>query len=61
MRFIARVPYLGGEIVVYIPLVPNAIIWCLTIAAHFSKDAWKALALWRYLLYATGLSNTYCD
>lgn len=61
MRFTARVPYLGDEIEVYIPLIPNVMIWCLTMGAMFSAYAWKALALWKWVLYITGFGDPYCN
>jgi hypothetical protein len=60
MRFRARVPYLGDEIEVYIPLVPNAIVWSLVWLAPHSEYLWQALALWKYVAWVMG-GNPYCN
>lgn len=44
MRFTARVPYLGDEIEVYVPLWLNGAIWLLFVLAHFNNDC----ARWFY-------------
>jgi hypothetical protein len=61
MRFTARVPYLGDEIEVSVPLLPNGIIFGLTLLAPFSDYLWKALALWQWAIYVTGFGNPYCN
>lgn len=53
MRFTARVPYLGDEIKVYVPLLPNALLVTIYLVYQMAPNgspvevaAGKTIALW---------------